>query len=44
MNSKVHFKNSRVHRLQLAKKIPEQLKGYFEIRRNGAYVGYAAIR
>jgi hypothetical protein len=44
MSSKSNFKNSRVHKLQLAKKIPEQLRGYFEIRRNGAYVGYAAIR
>lgn len=44
MNSKTNFKNSRVHKLQLAKKIPEQLRGYWMVKHNGQYVGYAAIK
>ena len=44
MNNKSNFKNSRVHRLKVAKKIPEQLRGYWMVERNGQYIGYAAIK
>jgi hypothetical protein len=44
MNNKVYFKNRTVHKLQMVKKIPKQLKGYWMVEHNGQYIGYAAIK
>lgn len=44
MNNKSNFKNSRIHKLQLAKKIPEQLRGYWIVKHNGNYIGLAMIK